>query len=283
MNHKQLSSLTRTIDFNYSSNVLAIALIVIGGVIGLLLRLNQQDGLVTAFWSAVLTGGSAFGAWIIGRELDPDHSGSAGVAGVVVLISAFFHDIDSNLIAMTAWIFVLRLLTRSTGIPYTRLDGLIILGCILPLLFTDSWLIGVIVSLSFFADSFLLTEPRIFSRIDGIAALLVTIIGAAVLQNFDRSWSIEIEILAAIIGIGIVFLILMLRETPTSPADFTGITLSKDRVNAGQIFAVVGAIAVFLWVGDERGVYTLLPLWGAISGISLYAIYRKLSGRGAKS
>ena len=75
---KKFTGLYRTIDFNYPSNLFAIYC----ALVALVVRLISSHSLALAVCAA----GTAFTAWALARELDPDHPGSANTAAAITAL-----------------------------------------------------------------------------------------------------------------------------------------------------------------------------------------------------
>ena len=117
------SPLGRPPDFSYGSNVLVFALAalvsVVFGVSEFLFGLSPA----APWWAA---GGSAFLAWAIARELDPDHSASATVAlGLMALWAAV---VQPPLLYAFGVLTGLRLTAGTVGLPMKGTDYIAVIA-----------------------------------------------------------------------------------------------------------------------------------------------------------
>jgi hypothetical protein len=75
-------------------------------------------------WRAIAGGGGAFVGWAVGRELDPDRTATAAVAGVLALVGGFFE--PAALFISVAFLVAGRLTAGTVGASMSWLDVLIL-------------------------------------------------------------------------------------------------------------------------------------------------------------
>lgn len=122
----QYSSVIRMIDPSYPSNLLALGLAVAGGVDALWQGVADDLSLAASFVRAILAGMMVFIGWALARELDPDHAGSAGLAGFLTLLGLQFVTPQAEMVLIVAILLTIRILAGTTGVTLKPLDYLII-------------------------------------------------------------------------------------------------------------------------------------------------------------
>jgi uncharacterized membrane protein len=78
-----------------------MGLALLGGVIAGILSLSQGADLTWALGAGVYTGAATFLAWVITREIDPDHPFAAHISGVIALVASIALESPP-----LAWIFL---------------------------------------------------------------------------------------------------------------------------------------------------------------------------------
>lgn len=284
MKVERLSSLTRSIDLDYPTNrtIVIITLLLLSGITGLQLILGRE--LSAAFYSGLRAGASVFFAWAFARELDPDNELSAffaaflGCAGFLFFPAPF-------LLVLFLELLLIRIVNRSTGMPSKTSDSLAVLLLSGWISLHGNWIFGLFTSLAFFLDSFL-PSPNRHNRIFGGAAFIVSVLAflkAAGQETGQESTFLDLQsglfmLIAALLFIPIV----LSSQNIKSGGDMTGIPLDPLRIQAAQLTALLSAgllIALRGWAGAE----SLMPLWGAILGISLYGYLHILLKRSHKA
>lgn len=267
MRIKRLSSITRSIDLNYPTNriIVEITLLFLLGTAGFQLILGKA--ISSALYSGLIAGASVFLAWAFARELDPDNELSAffaaflGCAGFLFFPSPF-------LLALFLEILLIRIVNRSTGLPSKTSDSIAVLLLSGWISSQGNWIFGLFTALAFFLDSFL-PEPNRQNRIFGVIAFIVSLLA------FIRTPGKESILLNAELGLFILAAVLLFipqvlsSRKIKSRGDLTGIPLDSLRMQAAQLTAMLSA-GLSAVLGGVAGAESLMPLWGAILGISLY-------------
>lgn len=119
-----MTSLGRSVDLNYPSNVFAVAGSAVAGTLAFGVSLG--DGFPTAAAGGIVVGLAAFVAWAIGRELDPDHPAAAAVALVIAGAAALFD--RPALLAVFGVLLAARLAVGSTGLRPTPIDRAVLVA-----------------------------------------------------------------------------------------------------------------------------------------------------------
>jgi uncharacterized membrane protein YiaA len=267
MRIERLSSITRSIDLNYPTNriIVEITLLFLLGTAGFQLILGKA--ISSALYSGLIAGASVFLAWAFARELDPDNELSAffaaflGCAGFLFFPSPF-------LLALFLEILLIRIVNRSTGLPSKTSDSIAVLLLSGWISSQGNWIFGLFTALAFFLDSFL-PEPNRQNRIFGLIAFIVSLLA------FIRTPGKESILLDAEVGLFILAAVLLFiphvlsSRKIKSRGDLTGIPLDSLRMQAAQLTAMLSA-GLSAVLGGVTGAESLMPLWGAILGISLY-------------
>lgn len=267
MRIERLSSITRSIDLNYPTNriIVEITLLFLLGTAGFQLILGKA--ISSALYSGLIAGASVFLAWAFARELDPDNELSAffaaflGCAGFLFFPSPF-------LLALFLEILLIRIVNRSTGLPSKTSDSIAVLLLSGWISSQGNWIFGLFTALAFFLDSFL-PEPNRQNRIFGVIAFIVSLLA------FIRTPGKESILLDAEVGLFILVAVLLFiphvlsSRKIKSRGDLTGIPLDSLRMQAAQLTAMLSA-GLSAVLGGVTGAESLMPLWGAILGISLY-------------
>ena len=279
MRIERLSSITRSIDLNYPTNriIVEITLLFLLGTAGFQLILGKA--ISSALYSGLVAGASVFLAWAFARELDPDNELSAffaaflGCAGFLFFPSPF-------LLALFLEILLIRIVNRSTGLPSKTSDSIAVLLLSGWISSQGNWIFGLFTALAFFLDSFL-PEPNRQNRIFGLIAFIASLLA------FIRTPGKESILLNAELGLFILAAVLIFiphvlsSRKIKSRGDLTGIPLDSLRMQAAQLTAMLSA-GLSAVLGGVAGAESLMPLWGAILGISLYGNLQVLSKKRSK-
>jgi len=280
MRIERLSSITRSIDLNYPTNriIVEITLLFLLGTAGFQLILGKA--ISSALYSGLIAGASVFLAWAFARELDPDNELSAffaaflGCAGFVFFPSPF-------LLTLFLEILLIRIVNRSTGLPSKTSDSIAVLLLSGWISSQGNWIFGLFTALAFFLDSFL-PEPNRQNRIFGVIAFIVSLL-AFIRTPGKESVLLDVEVGLFILAAVLLFIphVLSSRKIK-SRGDLTGIPLDSLRTQAAQLTAMLSA-GLSAVLGGVAGAESLMPLWGAILGISLYGNLQVLLKKRSKS
>lgn len=267
---RQVSALGRPLDPNYPTNRAIAIITVLVGIIAVAVQFIAGNSLIDgAFW-AIKAAGGVFLAWALSRELDPDNEFSAFVSSGLAIVSLFFANAPS-LLALFWYLWILRILNQSTGLPATVLDAAIAIGVGSWLAYQSNWAYIFITALVFLLDW--LFTPQNHKQL--AFAGLSLIVGAALVLILHVPFDvIEPSRVAAIpwLAITIVFIpVIFTSRQLEATCDYTGERLNPVRLQAAQVVALLSALAMTLFAGIE-GELSLLPLWMAFLGIALYRI-----------
>lgn len=266
----RFTSLARPIDPAYLTNRALLIVLPLAGLLSAgLASVGAIDGSpVSAALSGVLT---AFAAWALTRELAPDFNDAAFVALAIAWFIYIALGAQLVLLLFVALLLV-RLVNRSTGLPWRPLDTLGVLGfCTWAAISTQQPLILLVTSLAFALDA-VLEEPLRRHCLAAAACLPVFIwmlTGEADLIAGDltvRDWS-----LLGVFALGI-FLVVKKNPGPVSYCDVAPERLDRVRVNAGLI--VGGLLAVQAVLTNGRSAWLETPIWACIIAVLLSFVAR---------
>jgi len=236
-------------------------------------RATRGDAYGTAVSIGLEAGFSVFLSWAVARELDPDRPASAtaaGIAGFLVFLTG-----PTNLGAVTALLFALRVLTRTPGLPPTTIDLVWLPGlAAYTARSTGGFLAGVALAGALVWDA----EPPRRRRqvLSGVAAAVLAVGLSAVRGTFVPRPLLPSPQQMAVLGAGVLSLP-WLRIPSVSSVDDLGRPLSQKRlVRARAAVLVVGALGV-VWLGGLAAP-ALVGLWAAIVGIAVIRATRRRDG-----
>jgi hypothetical protein len=283
MKAKSSSSVTRSIDLTYPTNRAIAAVTLLFFFVTAGFQFASGKDVFPALYSGLRAGTSVFFAWAFAREIDPDNELSAFVAAFAGCIGFVFFS-SPLLLALLLELLLIRIVNRSKGLPARTLDSLVILLLSGWILLQGGWIFCVLTFLAFVLDAFL-PEPNRSHRSFAGALFLALLFSVRFLffsGNEGEKISIQgtglpIFVLAAVL----LFIPLIFNSrTIKSKGDLTGIPLNPIRVQAAQMMALL-SISLPAVLQGWSGVESLMPLWGAIFGVSVYGdsklLLKKLS------
>jgi len=270
----KFTALGRPIDPTYPTNraILILSLIagIIAGGIALISGVGLVDSALYGLYSAILT----VLAWIIAREIDPDHDYSAFVAAALAFGVSLFIEPTSMLGAFFV-IPVTRLVNRTVGPKLKRMDTIIVIGFTLVMVFLDYWYFGFIAALAFLLDT-RLRDPNpshyLAALVSGFGAVIYLLFnGAGDFGDLSTLYLIVVAIIAAAFLLNI-----MTTKDVQQKTDITDEPLDFYRVLGAMSIALMLATAM-LWRGDT-GILEMAALWAAMSGVVIYRLAASFLG-----
>jgi hypothetical protein len=216
---------------------------------------------VQAVIHAVGAGGFSFGAWVIGREIDPDYDLSAFIGAVLTTLLLLFMPLP--------WVFpvgvlvvLLRVVNWTFGKPALPTDYLVVLvSASIAIGLDNLWPLGIVVALGFALNG-LLPQPQRLPGFGFAAAMLG--LTAIISLLTPRST-----------GATAIYAFVILRQKDfRSVGDVTGEPLIPARIQAGRVLALLAALALFALYGG-MGFVALLPVWTAMLGVGLHSLRRR--------
>ncbi|MDY9924920.1 hypothetical protein [Methanosarcina sp.] len=282
MKAKSLSSVTRSIDLTYPTNRAITVVTLLFFFVTAGFQFASGKDVFPALYSGLRAGISVFFAWAFAREIDPDNELSAFVAAFTGCIGFIFFS-SPLLLALLLELMIIRIVNRSKGLPARTLDSLVVLLLSSWILLQGGWVFCVLAFLAFVLDAFL-PEPNRSPQVFAGALFLALSLSVRFLffsgnereKVIIQGTGLPIFILTAIL----LFIPLIFNSrTITSKGDLTGIPLSPLRVQTAQMMALLSIVLPAVLQGWS-GVESLIPLWGAVFGVSIYGnsklLFKKL-------
>lgn len=271
MKISDITTLGRTpIDPSYPTNRAIAALALVVAIAGTIVHLLTGAALLESVLWGIGAGFVPFLTWALGRELDPDHDLSAFVGAGLVLIAFLLPDMPS--LVLILWLLlVLRIVNRSVGLPAKPLDSLGVLGLGAWLAWQGYWMVGLMTAVAFLLDGLLSQPLRYHLFVSGLA--FVTTVAIAI---FHGEMAMESGptmplVIASVVLVGLFTIVIATTRKVEAVGDATGKVLNPRRVQAAQVLALLTGL-LFAWWAGASGVVTVLPLWAAMIGVSLYRL-----------
>lgn len=266
---RRLSGVARPLDFGYPSNrwiaVVAaatfVAVLLWQGLVG---GEGAVDGLLAAAATAARTALAVFLAWAFCRELDPDRPRAAMASALLALGGLAIVGLPS-IAACFLVLLAIRVLNRTTGVPATVLDAVVLLGLGVWLGLDRGWPYPATAVAAVLGDALLPPHRprRILLALAGAAVTfgLLYLLGDLV----ARRQAPVAPAAGAVAVLGALLFLPTLRAVSdlASIADTTGRPLLTARVRAGQALALVLGVVAALGRGFA-GLTELTPLGAAV-------------------
>jgi hypothetical protein len=278
MDPTRFSSLGRGFDPRIPSNLFVLLITPFAGVVAGVAALVAGDGVGSAARSGLLAGGSAFLAWAIAREIDPDDPVPAAVAAVaapfVVLIG------DPGLGVMATGLLAARILVRSTGLVPRPTDLVVVAGF--------AWYVAtrpgglpaaLVLAAAVAADRRLPGEVSAWS----IPMALVAAGGSVAAAGLTGRIAIEAVAPAGwewlMVGVAAAGSLLILRPPlVVSMCDATGEHIVERRLRAARLGALASAAGPLLWLGGP-GLVMAAGTWAAMAASFVVGMVLRPLGR----
>jgi hypothetical protein len=265
----RFTGIGRIIDPRYPSNRFAILAAVGFGLIGFAVHPNG-----TRLGSGIVLGGSAFLAWALARELDPDRvitSYAAAVAGGVAAWVAAGPSPGAALGAIYLLLVALRITVRTTGRPPTVIDlagNIVVAGWLArgPV----AWLAGLVLAVAVVRDTRLADPaPPINLALGGLLGVGVLVVaglsGAAIVPVAPpiAAWAL---VLAGAVGGAVA----AQPEPVISLADSGKRPIDPVRLSAARWTALAGATLCL--VAGVDGLAGMGPVWATLALVGLVRV-----------
>ena len=260
-------SLWRGFDFRYGSNLLVVGATVLAFVVGLGLRVADND-IADALGSATNLALSLLLGWAVARELEPDrHQAATGAA--IVAVAIWLAIGETILAAALLTVFAARVLVRSSGQPITTPDIAIILGItILAASTLSGWVAALGLAYALARDVRLPgPAPRHQRWIAFLTAIVATFTLLIRGPDLSTSWSF-LAMLIVVVGV-IAGMVAPVAE-PVSFDDRGHSPLLPERVLSARRTVLVTVI--FAAITGTAGVAGMGPVWAAIAVLPLVGL-----------
>lgn len=271
MHTQKISALSRPLDMNYPDNRLIVFLFAVVFVASISVRVFSGDSLIPGLiWSA-RAALSVFFAWAITKEIDPDNPGSAVIASFLGISVLFFFN-GSGLLIAVFLLAILRMVARTTGVPLTVLDSVLIMLMGTYLVYDGKWVYGILMGIAFFMDA-TLVKPVRRHLLFGAISIPIAIFG--LYMNFTLvGFTYEYHFFALLVLVLFLIVRIIFAGTPRSFTDVPGEQLSKERIVGASLLAFLAGTLALLAGPSE--IIATLPLWVAIGGTVLFDIAERI-------
>jgi hypothetical protein len=268
MKLNKMTSIGRPVDFNYPTNRAIGILSAVVLVATTLLQLFAGKELFTAWFWGVGAGVTVFLAWALCRELDPDHDMSAFAAAGLAVIGLFVFGL-ANLGRLFWLLLVVRVVNRTTGLPATIIDSLVVAGLSGWLVYNGNWGFGVLTVVAFLLDSQLAPPHRqqiIFAGLSALSTVAIVILKGPLWPEAGLSWGAGL----VAVGLSAIFIpVILWSSTLKGVEDESGEGLKPMRIQAGQTLALMAGIEIAFW-SAAPGLRSMMPLWATVIGAAIY-------------
>lgn len=269
-----ITSIGRLVIWSVPSNRAMLILLAPAVLAGVGVAIWQQASWPVVAGFALTTALAAFGAWAMGRELDPDQQSAAFTAlAVAVLVMLLIGPETANyhLLLLFTTLGLVRQVNRTTGLEARMTDSLVLLGLTLWVVYaTENPLFALVAGLSFALDGFL-DKPL---RRQWIFALLS--FGATVVYLVDHDMTSPLysmprtlaQWLAALAAVVFALNTLLLKNV-NSASDVGCRPLDTARVRGGM---AVAFLAVVLGLPEVNEIALIAA---ALAGVCLASAFRR--------
>jgi hypothetical protein len=168
-------------------------------------------------------------------------------------------------------LLVVRIVNRTTGLPARILDSLLILGLAGWLALQGNWTYGLVAALAFLLDSQLPPPHRRQLPFAGLA-LVITLISFILNERSYGDGRLSLPaVLAVLVMSALSIPVIVSARRLRSVSDQTNEPLNPRRVQAAQVIALL-TVNLVAWLKGTPGVVSLISLWAAMVGASLYKL-----------
>jgi hypothetical protein len=266
----------RGFDTNDFSNQFALSISVAAAVAYAIVALLSGNALVSALIVGANAGLAVLIAWMIAREVDPDHKLSANLSALVVTGLFYFTLPAGQLMILELLLIAMctRMIVRSSGYAFTCTD----LTVIWVILLVSSYLTGSAVLAMFvglaYAIDWLFPEGNKLAGIFMLGTLLLSawILGWKGVETLSVHGNVWIWLILTVVILAYVFAILVGKERVHAKGDLTGRVLDWRRVLEARIWLVWSAIILSL-SANLGGTSGLWVVWVVMVMIVLVSIF----------
>ena len=233
---KLRSALGRPIDPSCPSNRYAVAITFVAGAAGSVVAFATGSGVSDSLGWGVVSGGAAFLAWAIGREVDPDRPSTAAFAAPMAAVAVAAG--RPSLWSAAAALLAARVVVRSTGVAPRPVDLVMVVAVAGAAAATSvaGLPVGLLAAAALVLDRLLPRPASPRAVVGGLAAAAGSVAAGAVwagLAPDPASFSaLEIAV-AALAGLGCLAVAAPAR--PRSVGDYTAEPLLGVRLRAARV------------------------------------------------
>ena len=266
------SSLGRPLDPAYKTNIAIMILTLLTGVVMGGVSLLQSGDFGLAIGAGLLYGAIVFVAWVITREIDPDHDLSAFVS-VALAFGAALWLMPSTIALWPLGLVILgsRMLTRVVGVRATLIDSLILVAFIGLIAYSGYIAVALAATAFFFLDAWL-QEPLRRQWAFGALALVITFLVALITNQGMSLVPVSMPYMLVIGVISLAFLLtILLKGQITTHSDFGNRPLSLSRVRVAMLMTLaIGLVQAV--TNSDGGVLSMITLWASLAAVPLYRL-----------
>ncbi len=274
MENKKISSIGRSLNFNYKTNKAIVIITAINIVIGLLLSIINQLELPVVIIQGLSFGITFFLCWAITREIDPDNALSAFI-GLIPLLFILIFLPETNIIILFWLLISLRIINRTTGLPARIADSAMLFVLSLLISYFYSPIFGFSVAAVFLFDAKLI-EGQKFQLLFTFLSVFSSIILILYINQIFEVTAFSVLQFISILAIAIFFgFIIYSTKDVKSKGDITNIPLSLSRIRSAQFFAL---FSTFYFSFFDVGLIVMIPVWCALTGVIINKIYLFFKG-----
>lgn len=274
---ENFTHLGRAPDFRLFSNIVGFGSLIVASILATLLLLADGQDTTNAAVEGLFAGATVFMAWVLAREIDPDHPNSA-VLALPIAFAVYLLVGISALFVGAVTILMARVINRSVGPAPKFTDVVALIGALgLAIFLHEIWLIGVMVFAAFLIESFLPNaDPNAIGY--ALAAAAITLFAALFIDVFTINWAFDAVAVGVMMVAGVLYIIGLFRQPHylLAVADATKEHLTWSRVATGEWMVLVTGIAIFL-VEGSAGIAAFGFAWAAMAAMGLYAIYEQIT------
>ena len=265
------TGLGRILSLDHPSNRYVLVATALAGAGTMVWRwTNGADDVLS--W-AVRIAGAVFLAWAIGREIDPDDTGSAGIATIIVVPLTVLG--TPSLASAAAILVATRIAVRTTGVSPHLIDGVVLTaGAAYLGARPETWpALGTLI-LAVATDRYAQPpgpERTLWFSISMIVAAVSTALWLADPPGWARPTIAEWVVLAVAAVAG--FLAIVNIRPVQSRTDWHDRTLSDSRLRFGRVLVLFTLVVGAVYLGGPI-VPTLTPAWAAVAAVTVMHYYR---------
>ena len=223
---------------------------------------------------AVLNAAVFFFSYLIARELEPDRSKGAFIAGVLALIFSSIWGLG-NIVVLFWMLMLLRMLSRTCGQGPGLIDNLLIIAATYWIVRDGQWGYAVLTVLACAFDSQL---PNGSGRSLYTAGFAFVIAAFSPKVPYEVS-SVHADMFAVIIVATVLFLpIIKLAEHTKSLDDYARQPLATLRLQFAGIFTILASFGM-IWFYGQNVIQSFMPIWAAVLGTGIYLPIALINGK----
>lgn len=259
--------LGRGIDFSDLLNRIAIILVILTSVAATVYKsMAGADSETSAYFGLNVAAAVLF-AWLIAQELDPDRKLGGIIGGFVTLILSLVMGVG-NVMVLLWLLFILRLLSRTSGAQHKIGDNVLILLLAYWLSKDGYWLYPIMTGIAYVLESRL---PRGYFRSLYMSGFALAIVALADITKHSVTISVIYLYIMAVVFIFLLPAISLAAYTQFK-GDYDGKRISPRRLQAAQGAFLVISFTIAWFHGDSQAL-NMIPAWSAAIGVGISLLH----------